>query len=136
KQRTGKYKVNSMWTKRPRGQLAKCAEAGALRKAFPDELGGVITADEITEEPINPASPQQTVIDVDGVVRITDEQRQQLDQLIQITQTDVAKAIAYYGVNSLDQLSKDKAEHLIEILNERVDKLQAQSENLGENIPL
>ncbi|MDG6264374.1 phage recombination protein Bet [Glaesserella parasuis] len=136
KQRTGKYKVNSMWTKRPRGQLAKCAEAGALRKAFPDELGGVITADEITEEPINPASPQQTVIDVDGVVRITDEQRQQLDQLIQITQTDVAKAIAYYGVNSLDQLPKDKAEHLIKILNERVDKLQAQSENLGENIPL
>ncbi|MDP0040226.1 phage recombination protein Bet, partial [Glaesserella parasuis] len=91
---------------------------------------------EITEEPINPASPQQTVIDVDGVVRIADEQRQQLDQLIQITQTDVDKAIAYYGVNSLDQLSKDKAEHLIKILNERVDKLQAQSENLGENIPL
>ncbi|MDP0020699.1 phage recombination protein Bet, partial [Glaesserella parasuis] len=86
--------------------------------------------------PINPASPQQTVIDVDGVVRITDEQRQQLDQLIQITQTDVAKALAYYGVNSLDQLPKNAAEHFIKKLNERVDKSQAQSENLGENIPL
>lgn len=40
---------NSMWTKRPRGQLAKCAEAGALRKAFPDELGGVMTAEEVTD---------------------------------------------------------------------------------------
>lgn len=39
--------VNAMWTKRPRGQLSKCAEAGALRKAFPDELGGVMSAEEM-----------------------------------------------------------------------------------------
>lgn len=39
--------VNSMWTRRPRGQLAKVAEAGALRKAFPEELGGVQAAEEL-----------------------------------------------------------------------------------------
>lgn len=42
-----KDKVNSMWTKRPRGQLAKCAEAGALRKAFPEELGNDYIAEEM-----------------------------------------------------------------------------------------
>lgn len=37
---------NAMWKKRPFAQLAKCAEAQALRKAFP-ELGSVPTAEEM-----------------------------------------------------------------------------------------
>jgi phage recombination protein Bet len=38
---------NSMWEKRPRGQLDKCAEAAALRAAFPEELGGEYSSDEM-----------------------------------------------------------------------------------------
>lgn len=37
---------NAMWAKRPYGQIAKCAEAQALRKAFP-EIGSEPTADEM-----------------------------------------------------------------------------------------
>jgi phage recombination protein Bet len=37
---------NSMWAKRPRGQIDKCAEAAALRAAFPEELGDELTSDE------------------------------------------------------------------------------------------
>lgn len=37
---------NAMWAKRPRGQIAKCATAQALREAFP-ELGSQATAEEM-----------------------------------------------------------------------------------------
>lgn len=39
--------LNAMWTKRKRGQLSKCAEAGALRKAFPEEIGNEYTVEEM-----------------------------------------------------------------------------------------
>jgi len=38
---------NSMWFKRPYGQLAKCTEAQALRKAFPDVVGQEVTGEEM-----------------------------------------------------------------------------------------
>lgn len=38
---------NQMWADRPRGQLAKCAEAAALRAAFPEECGGDYIPEEV-----------------------------------------------------------------------------------------
>jgi hypothetical protein len=38
---------NEMWANRPVGQLEKCAEAGALRRAFPEEIGNSLTAEEM-----------------------------------------------------------------------------------------
>lgn len=49
---------NSMWSKMPRNQLAKCAEALAYRRAYPDDLSGLILED----------AAQPTVIDQEGHV--------------------------------------------------------------------
>lgn len=56
---------NAMWSKRPRGQIAKCAQAQALRIAFP-ELGAAPTAEEMEGktlyQPEIDITPEKTAI--------------------------------------------------------------------------
>lgn len=78
---------NDMWAKRPRGQLDKCVEAAALRKAFPEELGNTYAAEEMEGRTIDhdiaerrdtppkppaPPVPPTNVVDVDAE-EITDD---------------------------------------------------------------
>lgn len=47
---------NTMWCKRPYGQLAKCASAQALRMAFPEMTGSQPTADEMEGKTLDETS--------------------------------------------------------------------------------
>ena len=65
---------NAMWRKRPNGQIEKCAEGGALRGAFPEEIGGEYSAEEMDGQqfiaqtpeygpPADPPPPEQALIE-------------------------------------------------------------------------
>ena len=46
----GELTPNTMWADRPFGQLEKCAEAAALRAAFPEEVGCDFIPDEVQHQ--------------------------------------------------------------------------------------
>ncbi|MFC2552778.1 MAG: phage recombination protein Bet [Rodentibacter sp.] len=140
---TKEGKLNSMWSKRPRGQLAKCAEAGALRKAFPDELGGVITAEEVNEDQVNHQenkfSPENSnIINSQSVELVTDEQIEQIKNLVEVTNSDTVGLLAAAGnAPSIEQIHKIYAERIINKLLDKLNKQQAKDDdNLGKDIPL
>jgi phage recombination protein Bet len=60
---SGKVEPNSMWEKMPINQLTKCAEALALRRGWPEELGGIYVDEEMPSQEPTYLPPENTKLD-------------------------------------------------------------------------
>lgn len=113
-------KLNSMWTKRKRGQLAKCAEAGALRKAFPEELGGVMTAEEMQ---VDEGSQSPTIVNEVKQIELMDsDQVIDLQELIDKAGTSESTVCGIYGVSNLSELPSEKFDDVASALEKKIEQ--------------
>lgn len=126
---------NTMWKKRPYGQIAKCAEAQALRKAFPEIISQHVTAEEMEGKDINDLEieiknitpkAQNISSKLDSVLQnITGESNETLAELLELIKLHdvpsevINKWCIKAGVESIADLGEDKQLSCIEWINKQ-----------------
>lgn len=107
---------NQFWRKMPDNQLSKCAESLALRKAFPQELSGLYTTEEMGQADNGPTPMKSAAPDRDGQAVLTSATNIELKRLGWSTEQARSFLQENFQKTTRASLSEDEFVQFLELL--------------------
>lgn len=112
-------KLTQFWSKFPRVMIEKCAEARALRRCFPNELGSLYIKEEMDQ-----ANEETETIVVEKCLEekkstLTPEQVQYINTLVK-NPKNINKILQKQGVNSLLQIKQENYQDIINTIEQAI----------------
>lgn len=122
-QRTKEGKLTNFWEKMPHVMLAKCAESLALRRAFPAELSGLYTQEEMGQ-----VEKEKTTVTTEVLEAPLSQQQIEILEAFLEDEAGIEQIKSTYKIDSIFDIPGEKFNKVIGYLKKRNTKQQGEQQ--------